>query len=105
MSHEAERRPGSGEIWFAATEHEFIAADTLTYLAFFKDDERRGRPYETWSGTLGLAPHGNTWRRVDSRGASHAAGEPISTPSVPIRAPHFAVPLAGLGAAERSFVS
>jgi hypothetical protein len=90
---------------FAATEHEFIAADTLTYLAFFKDDERRGRPYETWSGTLGLAPHGSVWRRVDSRGVSDAAGEPISTPSVPVRAPHFAVPLAGVGAAERSFIT
>jgi UDP-2,3-diacylglucosamine pyrophosphatase LpxH len=89
---------------FAATEHEFIAADTLTYLAFFKDDERRGRPYETWSGTLGLTPHGSAWRRIDSRGLSDAAGEPISTPSVPLRAPHFAVPLAGVRTGERSLI-
>ena len=27
----------------------------MTFLAFFTGDERRGRPYETWSGTLGLA--------------------------------------------------
>jgi UDP-2,3-diacylglucosamine pyrophosphatase LpxH len=90
---------------FAAAEHEFIAADKLTYLAFFKDDERRGRPYETWSGTLGLAPHGSMWRRLDMRGVSDAPGEPISTPSVPLRAPHFAVPLAPLGAPVRARVS
>lgn len=90
---------------FAPTEHEFIAADTLTYLAFFKDDERRGRPYETWTGTLGVAPQGNPSHRLDLRGVSDAAGEPISTPSVPVRAPHFAVPLAPLRTAERPFVS
>lgn len=90
---------------FAPSEHEFIAADTLTYLAFFKDDERRGRPYETWSGTLGIAPHTGASVRFDAKGASDAAGEPISTPSVPVRAPHFAVPLAPLRTAERAFVS
>lgn len=90
---------------FAATEHEFIAADTLTYLAFFKDDERRGRPYETWSGTLGVAPHVGPQRRLDGRGSSDAAGEPISTPSVPVRAPHFAVPLAPVRSPGRAFVS
>lgn len=41
---------------FAPREHEFIAADTLSYLAFFKDDERGGKPYETWTGTLGVSP-------------------------------------------------
>ncbi len=89
----------------APSEHEFIAADTLTYLAFFKDDERRGRPYETWNGTLGIAPHADTWRRLDTRGTSDAAGEPISTPSVPIRAPHFAVPIAPVRSAERAVVT
>ena len=82
---------------FAPREHEFIAADTLTYLAFFKDDERKGRPYETWTGTLGLTQTVPANYRVDAAaptpGApSHASGQPISTPSVPIRSPHFAVP-------------
>ncbi len=86
---------------FAPREHEFIAADTLSYLAFFKDDERSGRPYETWTGTLGIHPFAETSYRVD---AAHAAanpsgmhhppsGAPIATPNVPLRAPHFAVPL------------
>ncbi|MYA76871.1 MAG: hypothetical protein F4Y17_04615 [Gemmatimonadetes bacterium] len=33
----------------------FIAYDVMTYLAFFKDDERKGRPYACWSGALGEA--------------------------------------------------
>ena len=37
---------------FAPGEHEFIAAESMTYLAFFQGDERSGRPYETWTGTL-----------------------------------------------------
>ncbi|MCA9260485.1 MAG: hypothetical protein KDA61_14835, partial [Planctomycetales bacterium] len=79
---------------FAPREHEFIAADTLTYLAFFKDDERNGRPYETWSGSLGICPQTEAAYRFDAPETRHAAGPPISTPSVPLRPPHFAVPLA-----------
>lgn len=34
--------------------HELFAGyNTMTYLAFFKDDERSGRPFESWSGNLG----------------------------------------------------
>ena len=90
---------------FAPHEHEFIAADTLTYLAFFKDDERRGRPYETWTGTLGISPTSNVAHRVDAGTMSDAVGKPISTPSVPVRAPHFAVPLAPVRSAGGTFVS
>ncbi len=83
---------------FAPREHEFIAADTMTYLAFFKDDERNGRPYETWTGTLGLHPFAATRYRVDHAHSvqhqSHVPSQPLSTPNVPVRAPHFAVPLA-----------
>ncbi|MCA9231149.1 MAG: hypothetical protein KDA57_10880 [Planctomycetales bacterium] len=79
---------------FDPGEHEFIAADTMTYLAFFKDDERSGRPYETWTGSLGVNPYMNNSYRVDAGTQSHAQGQPISTPTVPVRSPHFAVPLA-----------
>jgi hypothetical protein len=89
----------------APREHEFIAADTLSYLAFFKDDQRSGRPYETWTGTLGIHPFSETTHRFDQgslAGAEdHAAGQPISTPGVPIRAPHFAVPPAPHGVPDR----
>lgn len=83
---------------FAPREHEFIAADTMTYLAFFKDDERNGRPYETWTGTLGLHPYAKPHYRVDQANSmqhqAHVPSQPLPTPSIPVRAPHFAVPLA-----------
>jgi len=79
---------------FAPRDHEFIAADTMTYLAFFKDDERSGRPYETWTGTLGVNPYMGSTYRIDSGIETHASSQPISTPTIPVRAPHFAVPLA-----------
>ena len=78
---------------FDASEHEFIAADTMSYLAFFQDDERSGRPYETWTGSLGIHPLASTTYRTDPAPEPMTAGEPISTPRVPLRAPHFAVPL------------
>jgi UDP-2,3-diacylglucosamine pyrophosphatase LpxH len=38
-------------------EHEeFVKYQAMTYLAFFKDDERGGRPFDVWSGVLGAAP-------------------------------------------------
>lgn len=33
-------------------EQNFIEYQTFTYLTFYKDSERKGRLYETWSGTL-----------------------------------------------------
>ena len=93
---------------FAPREHEFIASDTMTYLAFFKDDERRGRPYETWSGSLGLNPLTTPTYRVDQAHSSnlqpHVNTQPLSTPSVPVRAPHFAVPLAPGSTTDRPSV-
>lgn len=77
---------------FARHEHEFIPSDTLTYLAFFKDDERNGRPYETWSGTLGIAPDAEASHRVDSSELRHADGQPLATPILPLPSPRFAVP-------------
>lgn len=78
-------------------ENEFIAADTMSYLAFFQDDERSGRPYETWAGSLGLHPAASTNYRFDTPAAAAAPpvgdGEPIATPRVPLKGPHFAVPL------------
>ena len=32
----------------------FVAYKTMSYLGFFKGDERKGRAYETWSGALDL---------------------------------------------------
>lgn len=89
---------------FASSEHEFIAADALTYLAFFKDDERRGRPYETWTGTLGISPTSGAMHRVDA-GTSDAAPQPLSASVVSPRAPHFGLPIAPVRTAGGAFVS
>ena len=34
-------------------EQEFIAYNVMTYLSFFKGNERKGRPFACWSGALG----------------------------------------------------
>ncbi len=34
------------------SEQEFVGYHVMTYLAFFKDDERAGRAFESWSGAL-----------------------------------------------------
>jgi UDP-2,3-diacylglucosamine pyrophosphatase LpxH len=37
---------------FRPSQHEFLGYHVMTYLAFYKDNERRGRPFEAWSGVL-----------------------------------------------------
>lgn len=80
----------------APSEHEFLAHDVMTYLAFFQGDERGGRPYETWSGSLGLQAVTEPVHRIDPARASHAARQPLSAPALHQHAPHFA-PSAGRG--------
>ncbi|MBN2472980.1 MAG: hypothetical protein JXB62_00130 [Pirellulales bacterium] len=77
---------------WAPGEHEFIASDVMTYLAFFQGDERKGRPYETWSGTLGHASTEITIHRIDPGRASHVTGQTVSAPGLPSHAPHFPAP-------------
>lgn len=73
----------------APAEHEFIAADVMTYLAFFHGDERKGRPYETWSGTLGLSPIQVPTHRVDIVRPRHARSQPVQASALHGLAPHF----------------
>ena len=81
---------------FAPGEHEFIASDTLTFLSFFQGDERGGRPYETWTGTLGInANDALLGHRVDPAAVGDAA-------PLPVRAPHFSVAPALAPAGEPS---
>lgn len=37
-----------------AHDSRFVFFNVMTYLAFFKAEERKGRPFETWSGSLGV---------------------------------------------------
>ena len=69
----------------------------MTYLVFFQGDERKGRPYETWSGTLGFQAPEITVHRIDPGRASHATGQSVPTPSVHYHAPHFPAPSAKPG--------
>ena len=70
----------------APGEHEFIASDMMTYTVFFQGGERRGRPYETWSGSLGFQPPEVTVHRIDPGRPARIAGQPTASPVAPTRA-------------------
>jgi UDP-2,3-diacylglucosamine pyrophosphatase LpxH len=53
------------------THQDFVAFESMSYLAFFKGDERGGHPYESWSGTLG----GIRTQREEALSASYSAAE------------------------------
>ncbi len=74
----------------APGEHEFIASDVMSYLAFYQGDERKGRPYEVWSAALGYNPQDVTIHRIDPGRTSHAKGQRISAPGLHEHSPHFA---------------
>jgi hypothetical protein len=78
--------------------HDFIATDMFSYLAFFQGDERKGRSFETWTGTLGHTPAERIIHRID-------AGRGMLSDPLPPSAPHFATLLgntAGLAVRRRS---
>lgn len=77
----------------APGEHEFIPADVMTYLTFFTSDERKGRPYETWSGTLGIGPLDVPTYRIDAGSPRHARSEQISASGLSGQRPHFSAPV------------
>ena len=68
----------------ALSQQEFSACDTISLLAFYQGDERSGRAYETWSGTL--APS------IAELGiqAPAPAAKAVATGGHGLRAPHFA---------------
>jgi UDP-2,3-diacylglucosamine pyrophosphatase LpxH len=72
-------RPAS----FAPSGHEFIASDVFSYLAFFQGDERKGRSFETWTGTLGRTPGERVIHRID-------AGRSVLAGHFGAQAPYFA---------------
>lgn len=66
---------------FAPQEQEFIPSESMSILTFFQGDERAGRPFEVWSGMLGIGAADASLYRLDaSRAATAAANAP---------APHF----------------
>ncbi|HUE69265.1 MAG TPA: hypothetical protein VMP01_00085 [Pirellulaceae bacterium] len=65
----------------AVARHEFAALESLSLVALYQADERSGRPYETWSGTLApCAAEPAAFRPAPAVASQGAHG---------IRAPHF----------------
>jgi len=73
---------------WATNECEFIASECLSLLCFFHGDERGGRAFETWTGTLAL-PGDLAVYRLDAGPTVHASEQSLPSSRVPIRAPHF----------------
>jgi hypothetical protein len=67
---------------FTPAGHEYIATDVFSYLAFFQGDERKGRTFETWTGTLGHTPAERIIHRID-------AGRGMLSTHLAPQAPHF----------------
>jgi hypothetical protein len=38
---------------FHPMQKQFVRYHVMTYLGFFKEDERKGRRFEAWTGALG----------------------------------------------------
>jgi UDP-2,3-diacylglucosamine pyrophosphatase LpxH len=75
---------------FAPAGQEFIASDTFSYLAFFQGDERKGRTFEAWTGTLGHTPGERVIHRIDAGRTSlacHLAMQPPHFVSLMSNAP------------------
>ncbi len=67
-------------------DHEFIPAENMTFLAFFEGDERRGRPFEMWTGLLGVGAEDRVALPPVRPAARPATAPPITAP---LAAPHF----------------
>jgi hypothetical protein len=75
----------------ASGQHEFVAEDVMNCLVFYQGDERQGRPYETWSCTLGYQPAEATVHRIDPPRSPPPAEEPMAASAASIRPPHFSL--------------
>lgn len=76
----------------APHEEEFIPSESINVLSFFTGDERAGRPFEVWSGMMGIGAADAPLYRLD---AAKAAGAAVPAPAASgapssLKAPHFA---------------
>ncbi len=76
----------------APDQHEFIPRNAMSYTVIFHGDERKGRPYETWTGSLGCRPADLSVHRIDPGTVQHAPHQPVSAPKLHRHAPHFTGP-------------
>ncbi len=73
----------------APEQHEFIPGDMMTYTVFFHGDERKGRPYEAWTGSLGCRPVDQAIHRVDAGSAGSTPHQAAPIPKLHTHGPHF----------------
>ena len=72
----------------APHEQEFIPCESMNLVTLFAGDERAGRPFEVWSGMMGIGAADAPLYRLDAAKAQAAA-----TPAAPpLKAPHFSAP-------------
>ncbi len=69
-------------------EHEFVPAENMTLVSFFEGDERSGRPFEQWTGMLGVGAE-DTVRPERATARARLAVHP-AMPTPRITPPHFA---------------
>lgn len=69
-------------------DHEFIPVENMSFLAFFEGDERRGRPFEMWTGLLGVGVEDRV-ALPPVQPAIHPAARPAAVVAPPLTAPHF----------------
>ncbi len=68
---------------------EFIGWQCLSLLVFYQADERRGRSFETWSGTLGDLPPQAAVHRLDAGKEVLLGPKRVSAADRAPRTPHF----------------
>jgi len=92
------------QIASAPAGQEFIPTDTMTFLTFFQGDERGGRPFEVWSGTLGASAvvPSATARPQQAPVESHGQIS-VSASNPPINAPHFSPAHRSVGRSRAGF--
>ncbi len=93
-----------GQTQLAPSEHEFLASDVMTYTAIFQGDERKGRPYETWSGSLGCSNVEPVIHRIDQGHSRQSTLAPSNASALLDRGPHFQLPFANPGPSRKRTV-
>jgi len=74
-----------------------VPHQVMTYLAFFLNDERSGRSFETWSGSLAVESMPLAAFRIDAEKSQRVAEPTVADATkAPLRPPHFSQSAAAL---------
>lgn len=75
-------------------EHEFIPSESLSYLTFYQGDERSGRSFETWHGTLGMVTASAGTGDAQSAKHQSLADQKLPNAKPAMARPHFPADMA-----------